>query len=116
MPYKDKEKQREAGRRWSRHNRQTMNTANQKFRVRRREWYLDLKRGKACEICGESDLVCLDYDHINPNTKTKHVAKLVVEQASKKRILDEIAKCRILCANCHRRETAKVQGRICSVV
>lgn len=61
-----------------------------------------------CVDCGETDPLVLELDH----TRDKDMA---VSQAahrgwSKKRLLEEIAKCVVRCANCHRRKTAKDQG------
>lgn len=60
------------------------------------------KIGKCCEKCGYNRCVeALDYHHIDPNTKLDTVARLAthfnIETA-----LEEIKKCSILCANCHR--------------
>ena len=45
----------------------------------------------------------MDFDHINPSQKTKNVAQLT--DHSMKRITEEISKCILLCALCHRRKT-----------
>ncbi len=53
----------------------------------------------ACSVCGEAHKSCLQFHHKDPTTKSIAVAKM--RQYSKKRILDEISKCTVLCANCH---------------
>lgn len=60
---------------------------------------------KGCAVCGEKDLVVLDFDHLRD--KKYNIAKLVSAVFSVKKVLSEIEKCQILCANCHRRKTAK---------
>lgn len=61
-----------------------------------------------CECCGEKDIVVLEFDHIDPSTKSFDIGN----RGSKgiQAIKEEIAKCRVLCANCHRRHTAATQG------
>ncbi len=61
-----------------------------------------LKEGKKCEKCGYNKCVAaLDYHHINPNLKIDTVAKLSTH-SNLNSALEEINKCILLCANCHR--------------
>jgi 5-methylcytosine-specific restriction endonuclease McrA len=62
---------------------------------------------KKCIMCGENDPVVLDFDHINPATKSFSIAKAITYGKKWEEIFAEIQKCQILCANCHRRKTAK---------
>jgi hypothetical protein len=62
-------------------------------------------RQHPCVDCGESDPVVLDFDHRDASLKRATVSVLiwatswaVVEQ--------EMARCDVRCANCHRRRTA----------
>ena len=77
----------------------------------RRQWLLDLLQDKKCEMCGESRIACLDFDHIDPKDKKFNICQGAIGgNYSIERILEEIKKCRILCANCHRVETSKQFG------
>lgn len=61
-----------------------------------------------CVTCGEADPVVLEFDHIDQATKSSAVSIMV--DHSLKSIKAEIAKCRVLCANCHKRHTAVQLG------
>jgi hypothetical protein len=56
-----------------------------------------------CSDCGETDPVVLEFDHLGD--KAFNIAKGLRDR-SWKALIDEIAKCDIVCANCHRRRTA----------
>ena len=57
-----------------------------------------------CTACGETDGAVLDFDH--QRDKIADISALVRQGANTYAISLEIAKCRVLCANCHRRATA----------
>ena len=52
--------------------------------------------------CGEKRSYLLDFHHLDPTQKDSTVARLTSSSSSKQRIQDEIDKCIVLCANCHR--------------
>jgi predicted HNH restriction endonuclease len=58
----------------------------------------------SCQICGENDVRCLDFHHRNPGEKSFSVVQSI---RSMPRLLQEIEKCDILCANCHRKLHSK---------
>ena len=62
-----------------------------------------------CIDCGEDDIRCLDFDHRDPSTKLANVSQLVATHVRWQRILEEIEKCDVRCANCHRKRTAEQQ-------
>jgi hypothetical protein len=46
----------------------------------------------------------MEFDHRDPQTKRALVSRMA-GRASDRRILDEVAKCDVVCANCHRHRT-----------
>lgn len=60
-----------------------------------------------CVDCGENDVAVLEFDHLRD--KEQNVTTLV-HGWSWAAILEEIAKCEVVCANCHRRRTFTRQG------
>ncbi len=62
---------------------------------------------KSCIDCGESDIAVLEFDHTNRSKKFKAVSTLIRCGYPMEVILEEISKCDIRCANCHRRKTSK---------
>jgi hypothetical protein len=61
-----------------------------------------------CVQCGESDPIVLEFDHINPDEKEASI-HWAITKWKWERVLAEIAKCQVLCANCHKRRIAKQQ-------
>jgi hypothetical protein len=62
----------------------------------------------ACADCGERDPVVLEFDHVGP--KRADVGQLVRDGVTVARLDDEIARCELVCACCHRRRTAVRRG------
>lgn len=61
-----------------------------------------------CVDCGESDIVVLEFDHLRD--KVADVSVLARGGYSLEAIQKEIDKCEVVCANCHRRRTARQFG------
>jgi hypothetical protein len=59
--------------------------------------------------CGESDPVVLEFDHVR-GEKSFNISDAARWGWSMERVFEEVAKCDVLCANCHRRKTAKQLG------
>ena len=62
-----------------------------------RKYVFDFKATHPCCVCGESRHDCLVFHHIG--NKDREVGKLL--RNSPYMIIEEIAKCIVLCANCH---------------
>ena len=66
----------------------------------------DYLKNHPCEICGEIDIVVLDFHHRNPEDKAFSIGAICSSGISVDRLQNEIEKCQVVCANCHRRITA----------
>lgn len=63
---------------------------------------IDAKIGKSCS-CGESHIACLDFHHREGEVKLSGISEIPTKGWSQKRLKSEIAKCDIICSNCHRK-------------
>jgi hypothetical protein len=70
-------------------------------RLARRKAYV-VSQKVACILCGEADAVCLDFHHRDSDGKHMTISQ-AMRGPSFERLKLEIAKCDVLCANCHRR-------------
>ena len=57
-----------------------------------------------CVVCGENDPLVLEFDHLD---NQKYNVSKMRQSYNWETILKEISKCQVLCANCHKRKTAK---------
>ena len=63
----------------------------------------------SCADCGEEDMVVFEFDHVRGD-KVESVARMISQGAGVGKIQREIEKCEVVCANCHRRRTARRGG------
>ena len=66
--------------------------------------------GHPCVDCGEPDPLVLELDHRDQKEKLHNLSRMWYNGYSWKKIAEEIAKCEVRCANCHRRRTARQQN------
>lgn len=62
-----------------------------------------------CADCGEEDVRVLEFDHLQE--KAFNIGQALAYRAWSS-ILAEIEKCEVVCANCHRRRTARRGGHL----
>lgn len=74
-------------------------SATQAHRIRKE---LDeYKEAQGCTDCNQKyPAYVLHFDHLDRTTKTGNISHMVA-RVSKLRLQDEIAKCEVVCANCH---------------
>lgn len=116
MPYKDKEKQRAAQREYARQHAAENYKRGQDGKARNIKWLQELKAKSCCQHCPENHPGCLDFHHREGQEKENCVSILVHSGYSLRRIKEEVAKCIILCANCHRKlhwEQKRVTSNVC---
>lgn len=59
-----------------------------------------------CVDCGETDPIVLEFDHVRGDKKW-NISSRACGASKWETIKEEIDKCDVRCANCHRRRTAK---------
>ena len=65
--------------------------------------YRKLKQSMGCDKCGEDTPECLEFHHVNQNKDKNINPRMVLESQ-----LEELLKCAVVCANCHRKIHAKI--------
>lgn len=78
---------------------------NKTLRELHQEFLFDFLSKHPCVDCGEKDPVVLEFDHLRD--KKNDVSEMVKLRYSRKRLTEEIEKCEVRCANCHRRKTSR---------
>ncbi len=71
-------------------------------------YVLGVLRRRPCADCGAADPLVLEFDHVAE--KRSDVATLVRRGVRLPVLAEEIARCEVVCANCHRRRTARRAG------
>src|SRR6267142_1017881 len=80
------------------------------------EFLRDLRR-RPCADCGQSfSPWVMDFDHRDPKTKSFALAAGHALLKSRTALLDEIAKCDIVCANCHALRLPPNVSLLCNAV
>jgi len=79
-----------------------MVTRKAKAIQRNQKWIAEYKKTLKCKYCKEQRSVALDFHHRDPSNKKAKVSALVSDSYSLATIKAEIAKCDVICSNCHR--------------
>lgn len=69
-----------------------------------RAFILSVLCSSNCKDCGNTDRRVLEFDHVR-GKKRKDVSKLLAEGFNIEHLKEEIEKCDVVCANCHRIRT-----------
>lgn len=72
------------------------------------DYILDYLKQHHCVDCGNDDVRVLEFDHLGD--KSYNVSQLISGGYSMSTLITEIAKCEVVCANCHRIRTYTRSG------
>ncbi len=106
MPYKDPDRQKVSQHESYLRNKDRVK-ARDRARLDRNQEFIKKYKSRddvTCVRCDEGRWQCLDFHHPDPSSKDMSIADLVKRRYRIERILEEINKCEVLCANCHRVE------------
>ena len=98
----NKDRLRASRRKWYHKNKKKAIASVMARKAELKEWYQEYRKDLHCEGCDEKRWYVLDFHHRDPEKKEKEVTIMIHDGWSKKRIQEEINKCDVLCANCHR--------------
>ena len=99
MPYKNTEEHKAYQQKWHSENKRPK--SNQTGWLKRKEMVANAKN-KPCASCNiKYDTCVMDLHHLDPSVKDSQVSKLM-KSSSYNKLQEEIDKCVVLCANCHR--------------
>lgn len=108
MAYKLKENQAKSAKKHYESNKQLVKERALSFsklaRKRNRKFIDDFLNKNPCIDCGEKDIIVLEFDHVL-GIKINNICTAINNSWSIKKLKEEIEKCEIRCANCHRRIT-----------
>lgn len=100
---KNRELQKINQKNWYLENKQSLIDKQRIKRNEIRSWFRAEILSKAkCLKCGENHPAAMDFHHRVPSEKEAPLGEMIAKKYSREKILAEIAKCDVLCANCHR--------------
>ncbi len=91
-----------AAEKWRKENKEKSSTSVKKSQDKKRKPYIEYKKTLKCKECGENHIACLEFHHRNPAEKAFGIGHSFVGK-SMEQLRKEIAKCDVLCANCHKK-------------
>lgn len=75
---------------------------NRRLASRNKKFLVEYKKTHGCLDCGEKDHRVIEFDHLRD--KKFNISEMVRCYSTEK-MLEEIGKCDVVCANCHRIRT-----------
>jgi hypothetical protein len=103
MPFKDPELKKNYRRKWYAKNKESEKAHVKKRKLKIKKWFYEYKNRLSCSNCGEASPATLEFHHKSRNKKENEIGLMVNDGFSILKITEEIKKCEVLCANCHRK-------------
>lgn len=75
-----------------------------------RRWLRDYKVAHGCTHCGETHPAVLQFHHLDPAKKDFNLSQ-AGSHYGLERVIEEVKKCSVLCANCHLIEHWRLRGQ-----
>jgi hypothetical protein len=108
MPYRNPkdpanvDKARESRRAWYYRNKEKAKKRTRAHLADKKKWLAEYKATLKCEQCEESHPACLEFHHRDKDQKEITISQAICYAGwGVERVLEEIRKCQVLCANCH---------------
>lgn len=109
---------------WVKNNREKLNNNVREYRKKRyevegqwrnegpkavaaKQWMNEIKSKPCCDCGGTFEVCCMDFDHKENTEKSYNIGSMFAHHYSRELIEIELAKCDLVCANCHRIRTRK---------
>lgn len=81
---------------------------NQTLR-RKRHKMVDAIKDVPCADCGmKYPSIVMEFDHRDRTTKVESISRMLSRAFAWEKVLEEVAKCDIVCSNCHRLRTGVI--------
>ncbi len=104
MPSKDPEIKKRARKAWESRNPEKRKECRDRIITRNRNYIKNILTKACCIDCRNSDIRVLEFDHVR-GLKIANVSNMMYAGCPLSKIQEEIDKCEIRCANCHRLKT-----------
>jgi L-lactate utilization protein LutB len=107
MAYRNDEERkayyREYNKDWYQRHKERLHQKRKQHDADLRVWLIQYKSQIGCMDCGENHPACLQFHHRDRETKSFNIGGIIGQwrYITLERLKEEIAKCDILCGNCH---------------
>ena len=101
MPYKNKEDQKACSDAWYQRNKEKHRETAKRTRIKHLSRWKLFKSKVACAHCGFSHPAAIDFHHV-VRDETHRAINFLIRRGQFAAAYDELKKCILLCANCHR--------------